>query len=115
MTARDADPRLAPYAALIRIAERELELAGEGRYAEIAQLDGQRAQILQSLPAAPPRAAREHLERALVIQRRVTIELIRRREQVLLSLRRLEVGRRTAHGYARTVPASRQGRVYEKA
>jgi hypothetical protein len=115
MSGREAEPGLAPYAALIRIAELELEFAGDGRYVEIAQLDGQRQQIFRSLPATPPRGARDYLERALVIQRRVTIELLRRREQVLLSLRRLEVSRRTARGYASTLPARRGGRVYEKA
>ncbi|MGA2470942.1 MAG: hypothetical protein ABSG64_09660 [Solirubrobacteraceae bacterium] len=115
MSGRDGDPALAPYAALIRIAELELELAGEGRYVEIAQLDRQRQQVLRSLPAKPPRGARDYLERALAIQRRVTIELLRRREQVLLSLRRLELGTRTARGYARTMAVRRGGRVYEKA
>ena len=51
----------APYEAIVRLAERELELAGEGRYEEIAQLGRERAQLLAALPAAPPSIAREAL------------------------------------------------------
>jgi hypothetical protein len=107
---------LASYEALVRIAELELELAGDGRYDELAQLRGQRAKVLESLPKPPPAGARDALERALAIQRRVTIELLRRREHVLLSLRRVEISKRTANGYARSMAAGRRReRVAERA
>jgi len=115
MSAGESDAALAPYKALVRIAKLELELAGEGRYSEIAQLAAQHAQVMQALPATAPRAAREQLERALAMQRRVSVELLRRREQVLLSLRRIELAMRTAQGYGRTLPARQAERVYEKA
>jgi hypothetical protein len=106
---------LAPYAALRRIAERELELAAEGRYNEIAQLAGQREQVMRMLPQTPPPAAREMLERALTVQRRVTVELMRRREQVLLSLRRVERGTRAARGYRGSIAPMRGERLRVKA
>lgn len=104
-----------PYEALVRIAELELELTGAGRYSEVAQLRRQRREIMRSLPHPAPAGAREPLERALALQRRVTIELLRRREQVLLSLRRVEMSKRAAHGYARSLPQRRRERVFEQA
>jgi hypothetical protein len=111
----DASAELAPYAALRRLAERELELAGEGRYNEMAQLGCQRAQIVASLPPRPPAAARDILERALALQRRVTIELFHRRERVLLSLRRVEHSKRAARGYGGALAGSPSRGVQIKA
>jgi hypothetical protein len=115
MNRRSDEAVMAPYEALVRIAELQLELAGDGRYTEMAQLSKQRAALLRALPKPAPSAARDTLERALALQRRVTIELLRRREQVLLSLRRVEISKRAAHGYARALPKSRKGRVFEQA
>jgi len=106
---------LAPYRALVRIAELELELASDRRYDEIAQLAPQRAQVMSMLPHPAPIAAREILERALAVERRAKIELLRRREQVLLSLRGIELHRRTADGYARTAAPGRRSRIAERA
>jgi hypothetical protein len=106
---------LAPYAALLRIAERGLALAKERRYPEIAQLAAQRSQIIRGLPAKPPQEARELLTRALTMQRRLTTEMIGRREQVLLSLRRVELSKRAARGYGNAVGARRAERVQAKA
>lgn len=102
------DDETAPYEAIVRLAERELELAGEGRYDEIAQLAHQRAQLLATLPTPPPSSARDPLERALMVQRRVTIELLRQQEEVLLGLRRVELSRRTARGYGDSLGAPRR-------
>ena len=92
--------------------ERELELAAAGRYAEMAQLAHQREQLLAVLPSPPPESARGPLTRALLIQRRVSIELLRAREQVLLSLRRIELTRRTAHGYGRSTGEQRRPSIH---
>jgi hypothetical protein len=94
----------AEYSAILHLTELELELIGEGRYIEAAQLRAQRAQIMDGLSAPRPPQARELLERALALQRRVSIELMRRREEVLLSLRRIELSRRAATGYGRSLP-----------
>lgn len=92
------------YDALVRLTEQELELAGEGRYNELAQLSAQRTQIIESLSAPRPAGARESLERALALQTRVSIELLRRREQILIALRRIDLHQRAAHGYGRSLP-----------
>ena len=96
--------KTATYEAIVGLAEREL--AAEGRYAEMAQLAHPREQLF----AAPP--ARDALTRALLIQRRVTIELLRRREQVVLAARRGEPHRRTARGYGSSVPGPRSRRLH---
>ena len=102
MSAPIATPEPGPYEAVVGMAERELELAVLGRYTEMAQLAHQREQLLAILPSPPPANARDPLSRALLIQRRVSIELLRAREHVLLALRRIELTRRTAHGYGRS-------------
>jgi hypothetical protein len=93
-------PETAPYEALAELIERELELLGESRLQELAQLKLARTELLQSMPATPPAAAREMLERCVVLQQRVRIEILRVREAVLLELVQLECVRRTAEGYA---------------
>lgn len=105
-----ANRETAPYEAIVRLAERELELAGEGRYTEMAQLGHQRDALLASLPSPPPQSARDALTRALLIQRRVSIELIQRREAVLISLRRLELRARAARGYGDSMAVTRRPR-----
>lgn len=115
MSRSGAAAALAPYEALVRIAEHELELAGAGRYDELEQLRRQRAEVMLTLPRPVPAEAREPLERALALQRRVSIELLRRRERVLLALRRVEISKRTANGYARALPRRRRDRVFEEA
>ena len=106
---------LTPYEALVRISELQLEFAGQGRYAEMAQLSLQWAEVMRRLPRPAPQGARDVIDRALALQRRLTIELLRRREQVLLSLRRVEMSKRTAHGYAKSLPPRRDARVLERA
>lgn len=115
MSARSSRSVLAPYEALIRIAERQLELAGQGRYDELAQLSAQRDEVMSRLPRPAPEGARDVLERALAIQRRLSIELLRRREHVLLALRRVEMSKRAASGYARSLPSKRTAQVLETA
>jgi hypothetical protein len=115
MTGQDGATDLAPYAALVRLAEVGLRLAEERRYDEIAQLAAQRAQIARALPAKPPAEAREMLDRALQLQRRMTTDLIGRREQVVLALRRVELSKRAAHGYGQSVAGTRSERVQARA
>ena len=90
----------APYEALAELIERELELLGDGRLEDLAQLKLARTELLRSMPAKPPAAAREVLERCALLQQRVRIEILRVREAVLLELVQLERVRRTAEGYA---------------
>jgi hypothetical protein len=80
----------------------------------MTQLAAQRSQLLDALPAPPPAQARDALTRALLIQRRVTIELLRRREAVVLAARRVELRQRAARGYGSSVGTSRRSRVQAK-
>jgi hypothetical protein len=93
-------PETAPYEVLAAMIERELALLGESRLEELAQLKLARDDLLSSMPAAPPAAAREALERCALLQQRVRIEILRVREAVLLELAQLDRVRRTAEGYA---------------
>jgi hypothetical protein len=56
---------LAPYAALVELAEQERALALDGRWSELADLLDRRAAVIGALPAEDPAAARPLLERAL--------------------------------------------------
>jgi hypothetical protein len=89
----------APYEALLELIERELQLAGEGRFDELLKVAAARAALAGTLPQTPPPDARETLERAWLMQQRLTIELTRGHEALLLELSKLERAQRTAHGY----------------
>lgn len=90
----------APYEALARSIERELELIGEGRLDELAVLHAERAALIGDLPEVPPMAARPALQRAALLNKRVEIEILRYREALLLDLANVELVARTARGYA---------------
>jgi hypothetical protein len=92
-----------PYEALARSLERELELLGEGALDELAELHAERAVLLAGLPPVPPADARPALQRAALINKRVEIEILRRREALLLEAATVERVGRTARGYAATV------------
>lgn len=90
----------APYERLAASFERELELVGEGRLDELAQLAADRDALIAILPATPPAAARPALERAELMSKRVMIEIVRRREAIVAELGRVAQADRTARGYA---------------
>jgi hypothetical protein len=93
-------PEAAPYELLLELIERELQLAGEGRFDELTHAAEARAAHAASLPATPPAAAREALERAVLMQQRLTIEVLRGREAMVGALREIERAKRAANGYA---------------
>jgi hypothetical protein len=97
-----------PYEALARSLERELELIGEGAIDELAALHAERTALLNSLPPDPPADARPALQRAALMNKRVEIEIQRRREAVLLEAANVERVGRTARGYAATVESRPQ-------
>lgn len=103
----------APYEALAGIIERELELVSQGRFEELDQLRAELAELVATLPPVPPSDARAALERSALLQQRVTMELLRSREALLLSLANLERARRAARGY--TPPQMVRARVYASA
>ena len=98
----------APYEQLARSVERELELLGFGHLDGLDALHAERAALVATLPTTPPASARSALERAQLTLKRVEIEIIRRRESIVLELAQLERVRRTARGY--TPPSSKRPR-----
>ncbi|HTR72538.1 MAG TPA: hypothetical protein VMG80_03005 [Solirubrobacteraceae bacterium] len=90
----------AAYELLARSLERELELLGEGAFDELETLHAERATLLAGLPATPPESARPALQRAALMNKRVEIEILRRRDALLLDASTVERVERTARGYA---------------
>jgi len=90
----------APYERLAASFEHELELVGEGRLDELAQLTADREALIATLPATPPASARPALERAQLMSKRVMIEIVRRRDAIVADLGRVAQADRTARGYA---------------
>jgi hypothetical protein len=90
----------APYEALARSLERELELIGEGRFDEAKTLQAERAAVIAGLPEVPPTAAGPALQRAALLSKRLEIEILRYREALVLDLAQVELVSRTARGYA---------------
>ena len=93
-------PEAAPYELLLELIERELQLAGEGRFDELARASEARVAHAASLPTTPPAAARDALERAVLMQKRLTIEVLRGREAMVGALGEIERAKRAANGYA---------------
>jgi hypothetical protein len=98
--AASGDPEAAPYEALARMVERELELIGEGRFDELESVKDERAALIESLPATPPACARPALQRAVLMHKRLDIEITRRREALVLEFANTERVTRTARGYS---------------
>ncbi len=89
-----------PYEALARSIERELELIGEGAFEELEALHAERAALVASLPAVPPASARPALQRAALMNKRVEIEILRRRDAIIVQTANTQRVERTARGYA---------------
>jgi hypothetical protein len=69
-----AAPPMNPYARLVSLIERELELAGQGRVEELAAAVIERGEFLATLPSPAPDGAEPWLLRARALHSRVTIE-----------------------------------------
>jgi hypothetical protein len=95
-----SSPETAPYEALARMIERELELVGSGDYDALAALRSERDALISTLPEFPPASARPALQRAALMNKRVEIEILRVREALLLELANVERVGRTARGYS---------------
>ena len=87
------------YEALADVIERELELVAARDFDGLRVLKHQRAAAVLALPPTPPASARAALLRCDGLQKRVTVELHRVREAILLELRQVQLARRTASGY----------------
>jgi hypothetical protein len=99
-TTTSSEGTLDPYAAILELSERELELAGMGRIDDLHALGEEWRALVAELPARPPEAARPYLERAALVHERTHIELLRLREAMLCDMRTTARASRAAHGYA---------------
>ncbi len=90
-----------PYTAILELAERELELARDGRIEDLRSLAPQWDALTAELPATPPPSARGPLERAAALHARTNATLLSLREAMLCDLRTTARASRAAHGYAR--------------
>jgi hypothetical protein len=89
-----------PYERILELGELELELVQGQRWEELARLGEERERLIASLPPLAPSTARGPLERAAVLQRRVSAELTRSLALAREGLARVDRGKRAAAGYA---------------
>ena len=90
----------ARYEELADLAAVELELASSGRLPELEELQHRRSELVRSLPASPPPAARDALERVADLQRQTTVALAIAARATRDELRRIGQGRVAARSYA---------------
>jgi hypothetical protein len=90
----------APYEALARVIERELELIGTGDQDALAALGSELEALIASLPDTPPACARPALQRAALMNKRLEIEILRIREGLVLEFANTERVSRTVRGYS---------------
>jgi hypothetical protein len=95
------DTELDPYAAILELAERELQLARDGRIEDLRSLGPRWDELTANLPEPPPPYARGALERAAALHERTSATLMCLREALLCDVRTAARASRTAHGYAR--------------
>lgn len=89
-----------PVAALVGLAERELELVREGRWESLAPLRVERDLAFAALPERLPAAARPALEHALALQGQVSSTLAAGMAATKAELSALGRGRGALAGYA---------------
>jgi hypothetical protein len=100
----EIDASLDPYTAILELAERELQLARDGRIEDLRTLAPQWDVLTAGLPEQPPASARTPLERAAALHERTSATLQCMREALLCDLRTTARASRTAHGYAGQAP-----------
>jgi hypothetical protein len=93
-------PSLDPYAAILELAERELQLARDGRIEDLRSLASEWDALTAGLPERPPASARTPLERAAALHERTSATLQCLREALLCDMRTTARASRAAHGYA---------------
>ncbi len=100
----EIDPSLDPYEAILELAERELQLARDGRIEDLRSLAPQWDALTAGLPERPPASARTPLERAAALHERTSATLQCLREGLLCDMRTTARASRAAHGYAGQAP-----------
>jgi hypothetical protein len=101
-----------PWRDLLARAERELSLAREGRWEELAEAGAERVRLAAALPAPVP-AVRPLLERLADVQAQLTTLLGAARAETARELGTLSRGRGAVRGYATAASAGRGGWVDE--
>ena len=101
---------MSAYDHLAVLAEVELGLVRAGRLDELPDLYARRSQVMATLPAQAPAAARPALERAAALQAEIVAELQRGRDATGVELDRLRRGRGAVRAYGHVGdPAQRPG------
>ena len=90
----------APFQTLVKLIERELEFAGNGRVQELQDAVARTGAYMATLPAPAPDSVLPLVERAKALRGRVTIETERLRESIELSRAALRRSRTVARRYA---------------
>ena len=88
----------APWADLVALAERELELVRDGRWDDVPAASAQRLSAAQAL-GAPPAAARVHLERLVELEAEIHAGLSTGRAFTLQKLGNMQRGHTALRGY----------------
>lgn len=100
-----AEAGVAPYERLAELAEAELALCEEGRFEELEARYAEAAAIVATLPARPPAAAREALERAKRAQDATAALLAAGLEDARAELAQARRGRDAARSYGAVATA----------
>ncbi len=95
-----------PYDALLELTEREHQLVVDGAWEELAAVDQRRRELLASLPARPPAAARHALTRAVALQTATTALISTQVRELRRSLGHVARGRVAVQGYGGGAGAS---------
>jgi hypothetical protein len=97
----------APFHTLIKMIERELELAGQGLLDELQQAVEETGAYMATLPTPAPASAESLVLRADALRGRVTIEATRLKD----SIGRARTTQRRARKIARRYAAPRSARI----
>ena len=97
----------APFELLVKLVERELELAGQGRIAELHAAVQHTGAYMATLPNPAPTAAQPLLLRTSALRGRLTIEVRRLRDSLADSRATMRRARRMAQHYRAAPPADR--------
>ena len=97
----------APFQTLIKMIERELELAGQGKLDELHDAIERTGAFMDTLPSPAPESAVPLVMRAQALRGRVTIETERLKESLAHSRTSLRRARKIARRYG----APQSGRI----
>lgn len=103
---RDSGRVSDPYAVLVELTERELELARAGDAEGLFDLRRIREQLVGEMPAQAPESARTLLELAAQLQLEVTGALAEQLRGASGEIRRLDNGRASIRRYAGEAPGA---------